>query len=115
MITHDLGVIAEMAHEVAVMYAGKLVEIADVKTIFSGSLHPYTQGLIRAVPRVDETRDEHRLEEIPGVVPNLWNLPPGCAFFERCTVPMEQCRLSVPKLTLVGDRHRVRCWRVCSD
>ena len=114
MITHDLGVIAEMAHEVAVMYAGKIVEIADAVTIFDGPLHPYTQGLIRAVPRVDEANDVERLQEIPGVVPNLWNLPPGCAFFDRCSERMERCRKSMPALAPVKDQHLVRCWRVCS-
>jgi oligopeptide/dipeptide ABC transporter ATP-binding protein len=111
IITHDLGVIAETAHNVAVMYAGKVVEIADVKTIFKRSLHPYTQGLLRSVPRVDETGPRHRLNEIPGVVPNLWNLPPGCAFRDRCPVSLEKCVHSAPQLIDVDKQHKVSCWR----
>ena len=84
LITHDLGVIAEAAKRVAVMYAGKIVEEADVISIFKDPLHPYTQGLIRSVPRIDMPGEQSRLEEIPGVVPNLYHLPKGCAFFERC-------------------------------
>jgi oligopeptide/dipeptide ABC transporter ATP-binding protein len=115
MITHDLGVIADTADEVAVMYAGKIVEIADVRKIFRDPLHPYTQGLLRSVPRVDETQNKDRLEEIPGVVPNLWKLPPGCAFFDRCPVHMERCRETMPQLVALDDRHRVRCWRISSE
>jgi oligopeptide/dipeptide ABC transporter ATP-binding protein len=115
LITHDLGVIAEMAHEVAVMYAGKIVEIADVKVIFRNPLHPYTQGLLRSVPRVDGTTTKHRLEEIPGVVPNLWHLPPGCSFIDRCPVGNDRCRETAPELTAGENRHLVSCWRVCCD
>ena len=114
IITHDLGVIAETAHDVAVMYAGKVVEIADVKTIFKQPLHPYTQGLLRSVPRVDDTSHNHRLNEIPGVVPNLWNLPAGCAFLDRCPVGLEKCAQYAPQLTDVDDRHKVGCWRATS-
>ena len=114
IITHDLGVIAETAHDVAVMYAGKVVEIADVKTIFKQPLHPYTQGLLRSVPRVDDTSHRHRLNEIPGVVPNLWNLPAGCAFLDRCPVGLEKCAQYAPQLTDVDDRHKVGCWRATS-
>jgi oligopeptide/dipeptide ABC transporter ATP-binding protein len=110
IITHDLGVIAETAHNVAVMYAGKVVEIADVKTIFKQPLHPYTQGLLRSVPKVDETGPRHRLKEIPGTVPNLWNLPPGCSFLDRCPVSLDKCADCAPGLTVVNDQHKVRCW-----
>jgi oligopeptide/dipeptide ABC transporter ATP-binding protein len=96
---------------VAVMYAGKVVEIADVKTIFKQPLHPYTQGLLRSVPRVDDTGPRHRLNEIPGTVPNLWNLPPGCSFLDRCPVNLDKCADSAPDLTDVADQHKVRCWR----
>jgi len=82
LITHDLGVIAEMAERVAVMYAGKIVEQAAVKPLFSEPLHPYTQGLIGSIPVLGKIKD--RLEVIPGSVPNLINLPPGCRFAARC-------------------------------
>jgi oligopeptide/dipeptide ABC transporter ATP-binding protein len=114
IITHDLGVIAETAHDVAVIYAGKVVEIADVKTIFKQPLHPYTQGLLRSVPRVDDTGPRHRLNEIPGTVPNLWNLPPGCSFLDRCPVSLDKCADSAPDLIDVANQHKVRCWRVRS-
>jgi oligopeptide/dipeptide ABC transporter ATP-binding protein len=110
LITHDLGVIAEAAKRVAVMYAGKIVEEADVITIFKDPLHPYTKGLIRSVPRIDMAGEQSRLVEIPGVVPNLYYLPKGCAFFERCPVGSKQCQQEEPKLLSVGDGHWVRCW-----
>lgn len=110
LITHDLGVIAEAAKRVAVMYAGKIVEEADVITIFKDPLHPYTEGLIRSVPRIDMAGEQSRLEEIPGVVPNLYHLPKGCAFFERCPARSKQCQQEEPKLLSVGDGHWVRCW-----
>jgi oligopeptide/dipeptide ABC transporter ATP-binding protein len=82
LITHDLGIIAEMADRVAVMYAGRIVEQADVKTLFANPLHPYTQGLIASIPVLGQVKD--RLDVIPGFVPNLVNLPPGCRFAPRC-------------------------------
>jgi len=112
LITHDLGVIAETAHRVAVMYAGKIVEEADVGTIFKKPLHPYTQGLMKSVPRIDESGSTHRLAEIPGLVPNLYNLPPGCSFFDRCPVGYEKCRTADAKLFAVDAGHAVRCWLV---
>jgi oligopeptide/dipeptide ABC transporter ATP-binding protein len=112
LITHDLGVIAETAHRVAVMYAGKIVEEADVATIFKNPLHPYTQGLMKSVPRIDESGSMRRLAEIPGLVPNLYNLPPGCSFFDRCPVGYEKCRTHNPKLFAVDAGHAVSCWLV---
>jgi peptide/nickel transport system ATP-binding protein/oligopeptide transport system ATP-binding protein len=112
LITHDLGVIAETAHRVAVMYAGKIVEEADVGTIFKKPLHPYTQGLMKSVPRIDESGSTHRLAEIPGLVPNLYNLPPGCSFFDRCPVGREKCRTADAKLIAVDAGHSIRCWLV---
>jgi oligopeptide/dipeptide ABC transporter ATP-binding protein len=111
LITHDLGVIAETADRVAVMYAGRIVEEADVKTIFKNPLHPYTQGLLQSIPRIDEDQRPRRLSEIPGRVPNLCFLPRGCAFFDRCPVGMEQCRAERPELQPVKDEHSVSCWR----
>ena len=110
LITHDLGVIAETADRVAVMYAGRIVEEADVRTIFRQPLHPYTQGLLRSIPRIDEEQRPHRLKEIPGRVPNLLYLPKGCAFIDRCPVCIDQCRNEMPKLEEVDEHHFVRCW-----
>jgi peptide/nickel transport system ATP-binding protein/oligopeptide transport system ATP-binding protein len=111
LITHDLGVIAETAHRVAVMYAGKIVEEADVVTIFKNPLHPYTQGLMNSVPRIDEAGNSRRLEEIPGMVPNLYNLPEGCSFFDRCPTANEKCRTTRSRLLEVDSGHTVRCWK----
>ena len=111
LITHDLGVIAETADRVAVMYAGKIVEQSDVKTIFGNPLHPYTQGLLRSIPRIDETERPRRLTEITGRVPNLCFLPPGCAFLDRCPDRVDRCRKERPELEpMETDDHRVRCW-----
>ena len=109
LITHDLGVIAETAHRVAVMYAGKIVEEAEVGTIFKNPLHPYTQGLMKSVPRIDASGTKHRLEEVPGLVPNLYNLPQGCSFFDRCPVGSEKCRTTNSRLVNVDQGHSVRC------
>ena len=110
LITHDLGVIAETSHRVAVMYAGKIVEEADVATIFKNPLHPYTQGLMKSVPRIDESGDSRRLTEVPGLVPNLYNLPMGCSFFERCPLGRRKCRTDSSDLFAVDVGHSVRCW-----
>ncbi|MDI6694180.1 MAG: ABC transporter ATP-binding protein [Anaerolineales bacterium] len=112
LITHDLGVIAEMADNVAVMYAGRIVEQTDVKTLFAKPLHPYTQGLIESIPVLGKVKD--RLEVIPGSVPNLVNLPPGCRFAPRCKARekfgLEICTQVEPELTAVQPGHSVRCW-----
>ncbi len=110
LITHDLGVIAETADRVAVMYAGRIVEEADVKTIFKNPLHPYTQGLLRSIPRIDAEHRPRRLIEISGRVPNLCFLPPGCAFFERCPIGHSRCRQERPELMEVGEGHRLSCF-----
>jgi len=112
LITHDLGVIAEAANHVAVMYAGRIVERADVKVIFKTPLHPYTRGLLRSIPRVDEEDRPMRLNEIPGRVPNLCFLPRGCAFQDRCTRRQERCRREQPILKEVEKGHWVSCWAV---
>lgn len=113
LITHDLGVIAEMADRVAVMYAGRIVEQADVNTLFSTPRHPYTQGLIESVPVLGQIKEE--LATIPGNVPNLVDLPPGCRFAPRCTAReaygLEICNQIEPDLQSVEKAdHFVRCW-----
>ncbi|WP_022665559.1 ABC transporter ATP-binding protein [Desulfospira joergensenii] len=110
LITHDLGVIAETAHRVAVMYAGRIVEEADVKTLFKNPLHPYTRGLLRSVPNINRIDPSARLQEISGMVPNLCRLPRGCAFYNRCDLREERCRSEKPGLYCVENGHYVRCW-----
>jgi oligopeptide/dipeptide ABC transporter ATP-binding protein len=112
LITHDLGVIAEMADRVAVMYAGEIVEQADVDTLFEHPLHPYTVGLIGSIPVLGRLKE--RLEVIPGSVPNLVDLPPGCRFAPRCTARekygLHICERSKPDLIEARPGHLVRCW-----
>ncbi|RLE08575.1 ABC transporter ATP-binding protein [Candidatus Aerophobetes bacterium] len=107
LITHDLGVIAEMCDYVAVMYAGHIVEYTNVDTLFSSPLHPYTKGLNRSIPRLDV--ESERLEIIKGSVPNLLNVPSGCPFHPRCDFCEERCVKEMPKLMEVEDHHLVRC------
>ena len=109
-ITHDLGVIAEIAHRVAVMYAGKIVEEADVKTIFKEPFHPYTKGLLNSVPRIEKGHGIERLNEIQGTVPNLCLLPKGCYFFDRCSFKESKCSHQSPELLPIREGHFVRCW-----
>ena len=112
LITHDLGVIAEMADRVAVMYAGRILEQADIDSVFAEPLHPYTQGLIASIPVLGKIKD--RLDVIPGSVPNLINLPPGCKFAPRCRARVEHelqiCTEIEPDLLQVLPKHAVRCW-----
>jgi oligopeptide/dipeptide ABC transporter ATP-binding protein len=111
LITHDLGVVAEMAQRVAVMYAGQIVEQADVADLFEQPLHPYTIGLLTSIPRVDDAASSDRtLPAIPGMVPSLADLPVGCAFQDRCPKVHERCRQESPPLDEIGARHHVRCW-----
>ncbi|MEO8497436.1 MAG: oligopeptide/dipeptide ABC transporter ATP-binding protein, partial [Planctomycetota bacterium] len=95
MITHDLGVIANICHRVLVMYGGRIVERADVDSLFANPRHPYTLGLLDSVPRWD-TDHSDKLRVIPGQPPDLAKLPPGCAFYPRCTYRQDRCKLSVP-------------------
>jgi oligopeptide/dipeptide ABC transporter ATP-binding protein len=113
LITHDLGVVAETADRVAVMYAGKIVEEAPVKELFHRPRHPYTEGLLRAVPRLDESGEarKRRLQTIEGVVPNALDLPPGCRFAPRCEHARETCRAGEPPLLDLGVGHLSRCAR----
>ncbi|MBI2939386.1 MAG: ABC transporter ATP-binding protein [Chloroflexi bacterium] len=108
LITHDLGVIAEMAEEVAVMYAGKVVERSDVASLFKSPRHPYTQGLLESIPTLETPRTQ-RLNVISGTVPNLVRLPPGCRFASRCPHVMPVCREREPELTCQGATD-VACW-----
>jgi oligopeptide/dipeptide ABC transporter ATP-binding protein len=112
LITHDLGVVAEMVERVAVMYAGYIVEQADVQPLFEKPLHPYTQGLIGSIPILGKLKE--RLEVIPGTVPNLVNLPPGCRFAPRCRARTEYalsiCTEKEPGLVAHSPNHLVRCW-----
>ncbi len=108
-ITHDLGVIAEMAQRVAVMYAGQLVEEADVETIFDNPKHPYTRGLLQSIPVLGTKKKQQRLRTISGVVPSLFTLPEGCLFNERCTETMARCEQVRPKILDLGNGHTVRC------
>jgi oligopeptide transport system ATP-binding protein len=109
MITHDLGVVAGMCDRVQVMYAGHLVEQANVDQLYADPRHPYTLGLIRSVPRLDEARKE-RLEPIPGLPPDMVNLPPGCPFYPRCSFHMPVCLEQRPLLRPVDGEHTVACW-----
>jgi peptide/nickel transport system ATP-binding protein len=110
LITHAMGVVAENAQRVIVMYAGKVVEEAPVGPLFARPLHPYTQGLIRSIPRLDLAATEHRrLEAIPGTVPSLLHPPPGCRFAARCRHATEECRAAEPPLRELSAGHKVAC------
>jgi oligopeptide transport system ATP-binding protein len=108
-ITHDLGIIAGLADRVNVMYAGYIIESADVKDIYGDPRHPYTLGLLHAIPRLDEERKK-KLTPIEGLPPDLIGMPPGCPFAPRCTYAIERCMEENPKLETVGLRHNVACW-----
>lgn len=108
MITHDLGVVAEMCDRVIVMYAGKVVEEADVVTLFTNPKHPYTQGLMKSIPRLDG--QEQRLYSIKGSVPIPGSLRKGCTFAPRCEFATELCREGMPGLAEIGEGHFCRCW-----
>jgi oligopeptide/dipeptide ABC transporter ATP-binding protein len=122
LISHDLGVIAEVADEVAIMYAGRIVEYASKEELFKNPLHPYTQGLLASLPRFDppgelpsgRSRQAHqkreRLKAITGMVPRLSDLPSGCTFHPRCPVAIETCRKEEPQLLEVSPGHKVQCW-----
>jgi len=115
MITHDLGIIAEMCDSVNVMYAGQIVEQADVFDLFDRPLHPYTRGLLASIPKATERRTTRRLPSIPGIVPDLAKLPGGCRFRLRCEFAMPICAQREPALTEPSAGHRVRCWLHESD
>jgi peptide/nickel transport system ATP-binding protein/oligopeptide transport system ATP-binding protein len=108
-ITHDLGVIAEMAQKVAVMYAGKIMEVADVDTLFKDPKHPYTVGLMCSIPLLGIGRNRQRLCTIPGVVPSLFTLGEGCLFHDRCADVFDPCSRIPPPMVEFGGGHVVRC------
>ncbi|NLY76328.1 MAG: ABC transporter ATP-binding protein [Firmicutes bacterium] len=110
IITHDLGVIAEIADEVVVMYAGKIVEKADVKTIFEEPLHPYTIGLLGSVPKLHE--EQEQLQTIEGVVPNFMDMPVGCRFHPRCSFARDICQMIEPPFVRIRNEHQVSCWKL---
>ena len=115
LITHDLGIIAQAAEKVAVMYAGKIVENSNVEEIFADPLHPYTRGLIDSLPvrctGGNEDRDKY-LKTIPGSVPSLYDLQPGCRFLERCSYADNKCAEREPILEEFGPGHWAACWNV---
>ncbi|NJM07738.1 ABC transporter ATP-binding protein [Candidatus Gracilibacteria bacterium] len=106
-ITHDLGVVAEIADEVVVMYLGRVVENADVYTLFNSPQHPYTQALLRSIPKI--SREREQLDPIKGMVPSPFRRPSGCTFHPRCAKAMEHCRSTVPELIATTSQHAVRC------
>ena len=114
LITHDLGVVAETTQRVVVMYAGRKVEEAPVMALFDNPLHPYTRGLMRAIPRLDldleEAGGRPRLQEIPGLVPRLTQPIVGCAFASRCELATDRCRAEAPPVVDAGGGHTVACW-----
>jgi peptide/nickel transport system ATP-binding protein/oligopeptide transport system ATP-binding protein len=112
LITHDLGVVAETAQTVVVMYAGKVMEYAPVDSLFETPRHPYTEGLMRSVPSLEQ--EARRLPVIPGLVPSLFALPSGCAFSNRCEYTMRECLNAEPPLLDIAPDVKCRCWRYAS-
>ena len=110
MITHDLGVVAGLAQRVIVMYAGFIVEEAPVEDMYANPHHPYTLGLLRSLPRVDQSHPGRRLIPISGSPPDLLHLPNGCPFAPRCEHAVAQCARENPALRRVARDHRVACW-----
>ena len=110
LITHDLAVVAQTCSRVIVMYLGQIVEEADVLTLFDHPCHPYTEGLMRSIPRMEGDRTKP-LYMIPGTVPLLSQIPTGCRFAPRCAYATERCRQETPQLTPVSDKQSVRCFR----
>lgn len=108
-ITHDLGVVAEICTSVKVMYLGQIVEEAQTEHLFQRPLHPYTQGLIKSIPRLNGSRNE-KLHVIEGTVPSLANIPLGCSFAARCPFADDKCRSQQPVMEQAADGHRVKCW-----
>ncbi|GHF81530.1 ABC transporter ATP-binding protein [Streptomyces griseus] len=115
LITHDLGVVADVADKIAVMYAGRIVETAPVHEIYKAPAHPYTKGLLRSIPRLDQKGQE--LYAIKGLPPNLTRIPPGCAFNPRCPMAQDVCRSDVPPLYEVDEQRRSAChfWKETLD
>jgi len=114
-VTHNLGIVAEIAHRVAVMYAGRIVETGPVGEVFRHPRHPYMMGLLKSMPRLgaatEMKRNGEKLNAIPGIVPSLANMPSGCAFAPRCSFAIDACRQAVPELAFVNETHGSRCIR----
>ncbi len=110
LITHDMGVVAETVKRVAVMYSGRIVELAPVKEVFDRPLHPYTQGLLKAIPPLEKQVKGTRLPTIPGIVPDLIDVPNGCLFRDRCSKAESDCSMTEPELLEVEPGHWVRCY-----
>jgi oligopeptide/dipeptide ABC transporter ATP-binding protein len=111
LITHDLGLVAENARHVVVMYAGRVIETAAVGDLFAKPMHPYTRGLLESIPRAGMRAGPRRLRAIEGMVPDLRKLPPGCRFADRCPLRIEQCTREEPALLPVAPSRTSRCWR----
>lgn len=114
LITHDMGVVAEMADNVMVMYAGKDVEYGTLEQIFDHPMHPYTIGLLSSIPRLDQGKDE-RLYTIEGTVPTLDEMPKGCRFCTRCKEAMPKCWEADPGMHTLKDGHKIRCWKYVEE
>jgi oligopeptide/dipeptide ABC transporter ATP-binding protein len=108
LISHDLGVVAEVCDSVVVMYAGKVMEVGDVRSMFREPRHPYTQGLLRSIPRLQD--DNRRLFQIPGTVPSAGSVKAGCPFYSRCPVRLDKCALEMPPMFAFGPAHKAACW-----
>jgi peptide/nickel transport system ATP-binding protein len=108
LITHNMGIVAELADRIAVMYAGKLVEVAEAVALYDRPLHPYTQGLLKSIPNI--SLEEQELETMPGSPPDLIEPPTGCNFHPRCPHVMEKCSSVEPPMTEVEDGHGAACW-----
>lgn len=115
LITHDLGVVAEMCQEVLVMYAGKVVEYGTVEDIFYRPKHPYTKGLLESIPHFETGQRLQSLKTIPGLVPNLYHLPKGCRFKDRCRYAQEDCGYAMPRLENLRGSHRVACYHPINE
>lgn len=109
MITHDLGIVAEICDEVSIIYAGRIVEHGSVQEVFRHPLHPYTEGLFRSLPNINDDRE--MLVPIPGMMPDPMELPVGCAFCPRCAYAMDRCSKEIPETTLVNGSHTIACFR----
>ncbi len=109
IITHDLGVVAQLAENIMIMYAGRAVEFGDARSIFKIPLHPYTEGLLNSIPKIDENLK--RLKIIEGTVPSPFDLPKGCKFSTRCKYIMKVCREKEPEYQSLKDNRKVRCWK----
>lgn len=108
MITHNLGIIADIAHQVMVMYGGEVMEFSSVKDLFDSPAHPYTKSLLDTIPHIDNKKN--RLAVIPGEVPTLRNIPSGCPFHPRCKQVMDRCKCEHPSIYNLGNDHSVRCF-----